>query len=214
LAIAAALVLAVVGVRGATQLSLEPGEDVERSEAALQHESVESGGHAEHREPEPKRRSTRRSVPAASPPTPDPIEPAPLEDGPLPEDQLERNVPTEAVPKPRPRTGARHKPGPALEQDLVETLATETKLLKQARAALAAGDESKCLKLLSQHAKAFPSGVLSEERDALRAVALCNGGRLGEGTKAAAAFARRYPSSPLRNRVTSACTSEKNQQDG
>jgi hypothetical protein len=102
-----------------------------------------------------------------------------------------------------------------IEPATPETLAAETSLLRRARAALAGGNAAGCLSLLSQHAKRFPIGVLAEERDALRVVALCSHGRIEDGKKAAATFRRVHPGSPLRGRVDSACTSEEeNVQDG
>jgi len=43
----------------------------------------------------------------------------------------------------------------------------------------------------------YPEGVLAEEREAERALALADLGRTAEARLAAAAFLRKYPASPL-----------------
>ena len=193
-AVAAALVLAVIGGQG-SRLTADPDGDPGRTEAALQHEAQESGGQAEHREPEtktPRRRSAGES-----------------------ESVTESESISESISESESESesGVRRKPVKAkkvapVEPATPETLAAETSLLRRARAALAGGNAGGCLSLLSQHAKRFPTGVLAEERDALRVVALCSDGRIEDGKKAAAKFRRAHLGSPLRGRVDSACTSD------
>jgi hypothetical protein len=200
LAAAAALVLGFLGLRGA--VAEQDADDLrERPEAVLQHEPGESGGVAEHAAPRvpsklrpatSERREPRDSSPIGS-------DEAEL-DGPQPSDTSEPRPP--ASPRPRAKPPAEEPRSPA------ETLAQETSLLKQARAALAADDHARALSLLQTHADRFGSGVLAEERDALRAVTLCSSGRWQDGRAAARAFSRRYPRSPLEGRVRSACDGE------
>ena len=84
-------------------------------------------------------------------------------------------------------------------------LTVETRLVSDARTAARAGDSSRALALLEQHARRFPGGVLAEERDAERAVLLCTSGRTGEGRTRAARFFRDYPKSALGANVRARC---------
>jgi hypothetical protein len=208
-AVAAALVLAVIGVQG-SRLTADPGGDPGRTEAALQHEAQESGGRAEHREPEAK--TPRRGNAGVNPESVTESESESVTES-------ESESVTESVTESESEAGVRRRPVKKavapIEPATPETLAAETSLLRRARAALAGGNAGGCLALLSQHARQFPTGVLAEERDALRVVALCSDGRVEDGKKAAATFRRVHPGSPLRGRVDSACTSdEKDLQDG
>src|SRR6478752_605494 len=55
-----------------------------------------------------------------------------------------------------------------------DQLAAEVALLSRATSALGAGRASEALKVLNQHQREFPSGILSEERRAAKAQALCS----------------------------------------
>lgn len=85
------------------------------------------------------------------------------------------------------------------------TLAEENRLLAQARAALLDHRPERALQRLDEHARRFPSGMLSEERQALRAVALCEAGRELEGKAQARTFLLAHPQAALAQRVRSAC---------
>jgi hypothetical protein len=85
------------------------------------------------------------------------------------------------------------------------TLAEENRLLARARAALIDDRPEQALARLDEHARRFPDGILSEERQALRAVALCEAGRDAEGDAAAEAFLREHPQAALAQRVRSTC---------
>jgi len=63
--------------------------------------------------------------------------------------------------------------------------------------ALHEGQAACALSLLDTHAHFYPHGVLSEERDAERALALAELGRTLEARAVAAAFLRAHPTSPL-----------------
>lgn len=102
-----------------------------------------------------------------------------------------------AAPDGRPPAPAEPAPG--------STLAEENRLLKQARAALVDAKPEQALARLGEHARRFPDGVLAEEREALRAVALCEAGREADGDAAAQAFLREHPQAALAERVRSAC---------
>jgi hypothetical protein len=85
------------------------------------------------------------------------------------------------------------------------SLGAETALLEDARAALAGGDAAGALSLLDEHERAFPRGVLVEERLATRVFALCSLGRRTEAESVAERLLRQSPSSPLRARVLQSC---------
>jgi hypothetical protein len=86
-----------------------------------------------------------------------------------------------------------------------ETLREELALVGAAQTSLGAGDPAAALAALDEHARRFPSGALSLERRALRALALCAAGRRDEGRAEAEAFAARAPGTPLAERVAAAC---------
>ena len=76
-------------------------------------------------------------------------------------------------------------------------LAAERALLEVARTALSRGDAVSALTSLDEHAKRFPGGQLTEEREALYVQALARAGRVAEAKARAAKFAKRYPDSML-----------------
>lgn len=84
-------------------------------------------------------------------------------------------------------------------------LESETRLVAAGVAALHAGDAARALTLLDQHARAYPNGVLAEERAAERVAALCALGRGAEAREARAAFLREHLRSPLSARVRDLC---------
>jgi hypothetical protein len=73
----------------------------------------------------------------------------------------------------------------------------ELRLLRLARAAVARQDFSSALTLLTEHARRFKDGRLSEEREALRVRALAGLGRTEEARHAAERFQARFPRSVL-----------------
>jgi len=75
-------------------------------------------------------------------------------------------------------------------------------LLSRATSALRAGRAADALTLLNEHQHKFPKGVLSEERRAAKAQALCSLGRQTEGR---AELARLAPHSPAAIRAQQAC---------
>jgi hypothetical protein len=92
------------------------------------------------------------------------------------------------------------------ERVQVQSLREELALLVDVRAALQRGDGHAALALLDGHDTS--DRQLLEERTAARVLALCAAGRVDEAREAAAAFARRYPSSLQLVAVARACTSE------
>lgn len=98
-------------------------------------------------------------------------------------------------------------PGGAGSQEPSATgsLAQEAEALAQAQAAIQGGRADEALSLLAGYAKRFPAGVLREEHDALRALALCASERTREGRAAAQVFLREHGSSALAERVRKGC---------
>jgi outer membrane protein assembly factor BamD (BamD/ComL family) len=85
------------------------------------------------------------------------------------------------------------------------TVGAETKLLREAAAALRAGDAARAQALLDEHASSYPGGVMAEERQAEMVSVLCARGQTARAQDAAAAFLRDHPSSPLAARVRASC---------
>jgi len=81
------------------------------------------------------------------------------------------------------------------------TVADEARLVHDGVRALHEGQPACALTLLDTHAHFYPRGVLAEERDAERALALAQLGRMMEARAAAAAFLRAHPGSPLGARL-------------
>jgi hypothetical protein len=94
---------------------------------------------------------------------------------------------------------ARHGPAAAAEVE------AEVQILRDAHAALQAGDPAGALALLDVHARRFPAGALAEEREATRPAALCVLGRTADARQAAAQFLRSFPDSLHAARVRKVC---------
>ncbi|HMR05583.1 MAG TPA: hypothetical protein PKA88_07385 [Polyangiaceae bacterium] len=113
-----------------------------------------------------------------------------------------------AAPQQRATQARPSAPNPhsvALGETPKDSLSAESALLAQAQRDLASGDSTRALATLDAHAKRFPGGALSPERDAARVIALCNAGAQEKARKLAAAFLAAHPSSPLAPRVRAAC---------
>jgi hypothetical protein len=82
------------------------------------------------------------------------------------------------------------------------SLEAETKRLREAHAALQAGDPEAALSMLE---KGSDEGELREERTAARFLTLCKLGRTAEAAELAASFIRESPQSPLVDRVRAGC---------
>jgi hypothetical protein len=108
--------------------------------------------------------------------------------------------PARAAPAPEPAPSS--SPSPAAPAD---ALAEETRLLRDADAATRAGDATRALALLAEHARRFPRGALAEERDAETVLALCAAGRTEDARAAARRFLAARPGSALAGRVRSSC---------
>lgn len=88
----------------------------------------------------------------------------------------------------------RHLVRPAVSQ---EAYRAELELVRRAQVAYAGRNYSDTLIIVSEHARRFPNGRLTEEREALRVRSLDGVGRVDEAHRAAGLFARRFPRSVL-----------------
>ena len=77
----------------------------------------------------------------------------------------------------------------------------ELRILEPARRAFARGDFAAVVRAADEHERAFPSGGLAEERDALRVRALFRQNRGAEARRAAAAFRKQFPNSAVLGQI-------------
>ena len=85
------------------------------------------------------------------------------------------------------------------------TLLEEAALLREAQAALQAGDAQRSLEAISKLESQHPSGVLREERLAMRVLGLCAAGRVAEARIEGQRFLAEMPRSPAADRVRRSC---------
>jgi hypothetical protein len=78
-------------------------------------------------------------------------------------------------------------------------------LVRSAYQALRAGDATRSLALLDEHARRFPASALAEERDATRVLALCDLGRRDQARAAYDRYARTYPLGVQLKALPSSC---------
>jgi hypothetical protein len=83
----------------------------------------------------------------------------------------------------------------------VERYTKELRVLQPARQAVAQQDFNSALSAIAEHQRQFPSGRLTEEREALRVKALLGLGRTAEAQRAGATFRSRFPRSALLGRI-------------
>lgn len=98
------------------------------------------------------------------------------------------------------------KPAPVRARNRSADLEGEMKLLRQADGALRRGDTADALAALNKHAAQYPGGLLSQEREGVRAIALCRSGSVAQGQSAAQRFLSAAAKSPLASRIRSACS--------
>jgi len=122
----------------------------------------------------------------------------PAPEAPEPREEVVPQTPAKAE---RPLTQAPTKAQPSA----LESLKSELALLEEANAALAERKPEKALALLERHAREHPGARLRQEREGLRAIALCDAGKPMQGRAEAKLFLRRHAVSTLAVRVRSAC---------
>ncbi|HEY3236112.1 MAG TPA: hypothetical protein VGJ84_15450 [Polyangiaceae bacterium] len=81
-----------------------------------------------------------------------------------------------------------------------DAVSRETRLLAQAQAALGSGP-ARALQLAYAHARLFPNGVLTQEREVIAIQALVRLGRMEEARRRAQAFELRFPGSAHQQKV-------------
>lgn len=86
-----------------------------------------------------------------------------------------------------------------------DRLAEEVAILSQAAKDLRAGRAAEALGALNEHQRKFPSGLLTQERRAARAEALCSLGRFGEAQGELSILSRSTAESPLLVRARERC---------
>jgi hypothetical protein len=96
--------------------------------------------------------------------------------------------------------GAPAAPAPAARRS-VSAVADEASLFHDGVVALRAGQPARALVLFDLHARLYPQGVLAEEREAERALALADLGRATEARAAIDRFLQAHPTSPLAARL-------------
>jgi hypothetical protein len=112
-------------------------------------------------------------------------------------------IETQTPVAPEPARSAKPPTEPkAPAQPAEDALAQEVALLSRATSNLRAGRAGAALKLLDEHQRKFPNGMLAVERRAVRAQALCTLKRVGEGR---AELAQLAPQSPAAGRAKQLC---------
>jgi hypothetical protein len=106
------------------------------------------------------------------------------------------------VPAPKKELAdARHTPAALAARRSAPAVADEASLFHDGIVALRSGQPVRALELFDLHARLYPHGVLAEERDAERALALADLGRTTEAQVAIDQFLKAHPTSPLAARL-------------
>lgn len=129
----------------------------------------------------------------------------PVAPQPMPETELPAQTPepSSAASKPSVSTSGTASPD-AVPADA--ELVAELAILRKARVAMKRGDLAAARKALNEHGRAYPSGQLSEDRDALWVVLRCRNGAPNDGR---AAFEATHPSSHHLVAIRAACDEKK-----
>jgi hypothetical protein len=94
-----------------------------------------------------------------------------------------------------------------------DALLREISLIRSASRAIRQNKPEKALRLLKTYDDEFPEGVMREERDGLRVLALCRLGRRAEAEQAKQQFLRQSPSSPMASRIRDNCEEPERKND-
>jgi hypothetical protein len=142
-------------------------------------------------------------------------QPSPAVVGAPPIQQREARAIEAAPVAPLPDSHAKARPLPAPAAKVAQPRRTtadlegEVRLLEEADAELRRGDAEAAAARLAEHSAKYPSGALVDEREAMRAMALCRLGRVAEGKAVADRFLSATRKSSLAARVRVACGLEK-----
>lgn len=127
-------------------------------------------------------------------------------------------APTDPSAEPPVTTGApAASPSPVIQTanpGRDDTLAKERAMLDVARSALSLGEAARALDVVERHAREFPRGKMSEEREALGVQSLVKLGRRDAAAIRGAAFRRQYPSSVLAPVIEAALAADANEDGG
>lgn len=85
------------------------------------------------------------------------------------------------------------------------SLLREIALIKKATKVLASQQPQKTLQILRQYDKSFPNGVMRQEHNGLRVLALCDLGRKDEADREQRRFLAQSPNSPMAVRIQRQC---------
>ncbi len=108
------------------------------------------------------------------------------------------------APVPSPKTGltnAENARAALPARPSAPAVADEASLFHDGIVALRSGQPARALELFDLHARLYPHGVLAEEREAERALALAELGRTAEARTAIDRFVQAHPLSPLAARL-------------
>lgn len=100
----------------------------------------------------------------------------------------------------------KHAPMPAMSASMLEA---EVALIRDARAALSRDDAAHAIALLDDHARRFPSGAMSQDRDALQVFATCASGQPEAARELATRFLSLHAGSPYAASVRASCVAQK-----
>jgi len=114
---------------------------------------------------------------------------------------------TESAPAAPAEPAAAEQPSPSARRS--GTLAQEVAMLSRATADLQAGRAAEALKVLAEHQRKFPGGLLAEERRAARVQALCALGRRAEAEAELERLERTSPQSPQTARARQFCSAQR-----
>ena len=120
--------------------------------------------------------------------------------GAAPSAEVRAVAPTPGVVEPWKGRGAASNAGPTAN-DRETRLLEESRRLTEARDTLRRGDASGALARLEELQRAFPGGILGQEREALAIEALARSGHRDQAQARARAFLQAYPQSPHAPRV-------------
>ncbi|MBC8071585.1 MAG: hypothetical protein IAG13_24880 [Deltaproteobacteria bacterium] len=101
--------------------------------------------------------------------------------------------------------GSTRARGTTASSQCTVTLADELEVLERGRVELGRGRYARALALLDGHERRCAAGPMSEERRALRSLALCGSGELQRGREHARALLTANPSAALSGRIRRAC---------
>jgi hypothetical protein len=135
-------------------------------------------------------RPAPRAVPSVVAPAPTPAPSTRL----VPQPELPSSVQPSRVPSGLTALPAKPKPPAAASASSSAAPPTELELIREARGALGS-DPARALALTQQHARLFPGGALTQEREVLAIESLSRLGQTAQARKRAESFAAAHPES-------------------